>query len=62
MVERRVCSFCGHEIEPGTGKMFVKKDSTIFYFCTKKCEINMLKLKRTPAKEKWTKNYAKAKK
>ncbi|MEM2900497.1 MAG: 50S ribosomal protein L24e [Thermoplasmata archaeon] len=62
MVERRVCSFCGNEIEPGTGKMFVKKDSTIFYFCTKKCEFNMLKLKRTPAKEKWTKSYAKSKK
>ncbi|MCK5342091.1 MAG: 50S ribosomal protein L24e, partial [Candidatus Heimdallarchaeota archaeon] len=21
MVERRTCSFCGNEIEPGTGKM-----------------------------------------
>lgn len=62
MVERRVCSFCGNEIEPGTGKMYVKKDSTIFYFCTKKCETNMLKLKRTPSKERWTKSFVKAKK
>jgi len=31
MVERRTCSFCGNEIEPGTGKIFAKKDGTVFH-------------------------------
>ena len=28
MVERRKCSFCGNEIEPGTGKIYAKKDGS----------------------------------
>jgi large subunit ribosomal protein L24e len=47
------CSFCKNEIEPGTGKMFVKNDGTIFYFCSSKCEKNMLKLGRKPRKVRW---------
>ncbi len=54
-----VCSFCGREIEKGTGKMFVKNDGTILYFCSRKCEKNMLELKRDPRKYKWTKRYVK---
>ena len=38
MVEKRSCSFCGNEIEPGTGKLYVKKDGTVFYFCKNKCQ------------------------
>jgi large subunit ribosomal protein L24e len=59
MVERRICSFCGSEIEPGTGKMFVKKDSTIFHFCSNKCQKNQLVLKRSPRRTKWTKKFEK---
>jgi len=47
MVEQYTCSFCGVTLEPGTGKMFVKKDGTIFYFCSTKCENNH-KLGRVP--------------
>ncbi|MBW3002334.1 50S ribosomal protein L24e [Candidatus Woesearchaeota archaeon] len=47
------CSFCKKEIEKGTGKIFVKNDGKIFYFCSNKCDKNMLKLKRKPAKTKW---------
>ncbi|MEM3058793.1 MAG: 50S ribosomal protein L24e [Methanomassiliicoccales archaeon] len=54
MVERRICSFCGHEIEPGTGRMFVKKDGTIYMFCTSKCYKNMVFLKRVPRRTEWT--------
>jgi large subunit ribosomal protein L24e len=54
-----VCSFCGDEIEPGTGKMYVKKDGAIFYFCSSKCERNQLKLGRVPRRVKWTKRYVK---
>ncbi|RLF28248.1 MAG: 50S ribosomal protein L24e [Thermoplasmata archaeon] len=59
MVERRICSFCGNEIEPGTGKMFVRKDGTVLYFCKNKCQKNMLKLKRIPRKVRWSKHYSK---
>ena len=52
------CSFCGKEIEPGTGKIFVKSDGTILYFCSSKCEKNW-KLGRDPRKLKWTKHYKK---
>ncbi len=53
MVEQHVCSFCGIQIEPGTGKMFVKKDGTIFYFCSTKCQNNQ-KLGRVPRRVQWT--------
>jgi len=48
------CSFCGTDIEKGTGTMYVKKDSRIFWFCSTKCEKNMFKLNRLPRKIKWT--------
>lgn len=48
------CSFCGKEIEKGTGSRYVKNDGTILYFCTSKCRKNKLKLKRNPAHLKWT--------
>ena len=47
------CSFCKEELKKGTGKMFVKNDGKIFYFCSSKCDKNMLKLKRKPVKQKW---------
>jgi large subunit ribosomal protein L24e len=53
------CSFCGAEIKKGTGKMFVKDNGQILYFCSSKCEKNMLKLKRDARKIKWTKSYVK---
>ena len=58
MVEQRICSFCGEQIEPGTGRMYVKKDGTVFLFCTNKCYKNMVQLKRVPRKITWTKAYA----
>ena len=55
------CSFCGNNLEPGKGKIFVKKDGKILYFDKMKCEKNLLKLKRTPRNFKWTKAYIKQK-
>lgn len=49
------CSFCGNDIEKGTGKIYVKKDGKILHFCSRKCQKNMLKLKRKPTKLKWAK-------
>ncbi|MCK4310479.1 MAG: 50S ribosomal protein L24e [Methanomicrobia archaeon] len=57
----KICSFCGKEIEPGTGMMYVRKDGTVFTFCSSKCERNMIKLKRKPRKVKWTQTYRKEK-
>ncbi len=56
-IEKKICSFCGEEIEPGTGKVYVRKDGKLLYFCSGKCEKNMLKLRRNPRKLKWTKYY-----
>ena len=53
------CTFCKYMIEPGTGTMYVKTDGTILWFCTMKCEKNMLKLEHTPRLVKWTKAYEK---
>ncbi len=55
------CSFCGTEIERGTGKILVKKDGTLLYFCSSKCEKNLIKLGRNPVKFGWTRKYQKAK-
>ncbi len=46
------CSFCSQDLSPGTGKMFVKNDGKIFFYCSKKCERNS-NLKRMPAKVNW---------
>ena len=53
------CSFCGISIEKGTGKIFVLNTGKILNFCGSKCEKNMLKLKRTASKLKWTNFYEK---
>ncbi len=49
-----VCSFCGREIPPGTGKMYVAKTGRVFHFCSRKCEKNMLKLGRVARETRWT--------
>ncbi len=59
MVDSYVCTFCGEPIEPGTGKMYVKKDDTIFYFCSSKCQ-NNYRLGRVPRRVTWTKAGRKA--
>ncbi|MBE6489029.1 MAG: 50S ribosomal protein L24e [Methanosphaera stadtmanae] len=50
----RTCSFCGEEIPEGTGKMYVRRDGSIYFFCSSKCEKNN-KLGRIPRKVKWVK-------
>lgn len=51
------CAFCGREIEPGTGIMYVRNDGSILYFCGSKCFKNY-RLGRDPRKYKWTAKYA----
>ncbi|MBP1909059.1 50S ribosomal protein L24e [Methanolobus bombayensis] len=52
-MEQRKCSFCGEFLEPGTGKLFVKKDGSTYYFCSSKCE-NNFNLGRLPRRTVWT--------
>ncbi|MFQ6136653.1 MAG: 50S ribosomal protein L24e [Candidatus Hydrothermarchaeales archaeon] len=58
-MEVHECSFCGDKLKVGTGKMFVKRDGSVLYFCSSKCEKNMLKLRRAPHRIRWTKAKAK---
>jgi len=52
-MEQRKCSFCGATIEPGTGKLYVKKDGATFFLCSSKCQ-NNLTMGRLPRKTIWT--------
>jgi len=55
------CTFCGSNIARGTGKMYVKTDGRIFYFCSSKCEKNLIKLGRIPRKIRWTAEHRRLK-
>jgi len=61
MVEKRNCSFCGNPIEPGTGKMYIRKDGTIYTFCSNKCKKNRIDLGRVPRRTRWTVRYSELK-
>ncbi len=47
------CSFCNTDIPRGTGLLFVNKAGKSSWFCSKKCEKHVLKLKRKPQNMKW---------
>lgn len=56
-MEQRVCSFCGHALEPGTGMMFIKKDGSVYYFDRRRCERSLLDFHRLNRRTKWTRHY-----
>ncbi|HNY34017.1 MAG TPA: 50S ribosomal protein L24e, partial [Methanothrix soehngenii] len=56
-MEERKCSFCNKTIEPGTGKLYAKKDGTVFFFCSAKCENNVA-LGRVTRRIKWARKGA----
>ena len=58
MVVKRQCSFCADEIEPGTGAMFVKRDGTVYHFCSGSCRKQQLHLGRVGHRFKWTRAHA----
>ena len=49
----RHCDFCGNDIEPGTGTMFVRTDGSTIHYCSSKCE-NNAELGREPRDAEWT--------
>ena len=42
--------------------MFVQKDGKVINFCGRKCEKNLLHLKRKPRQTRWTEEFHKIKK
>lgn len=48
------CSFCNTTPPRGTGKYFVRKNGKVLFFCSTKCERNLLKLGRVGRELKWT--------
>jgi len=55
------CTFCGNTLVPGTGKLFVKNDGKLIYYCSRKCEQHATKLKRQARYTKWTRTARKEK-
>jgi len=47
------CSFCKQNYEFPRGLTLILNDGNIMYFCTKKCRLNALKLKRDNKKVNW---------
>ena len=58
MVVKHQCSFCAGEIEPGTGRMYVKRDGTVFNFCSSSCRKQQIDLGRVGHRLKWTRAHA----
>ena len=52
------CTFCEKTFN-AKGKMHVKSNGKLFYFCSSKCEKNMLGLGRKPAKIEWASKKSK---
>ncbi|NIM44639.1 MAG: 50S ribosomal protein L24e [Nitrososphaeria archaeon] len=59
MVITFTCTFCGHEMPPGTSTIYVKNDGTVYRFCSRRCRVNTLRYRRDPRKFKWTTKYVK---
>ena len=53
MPQTRECDYCGADIEPGTGTMFVRTDGTVIHYCSSKCE-NNADLGSEPRDLEWT--------
>ena len=53
MPSTRECDFCGDDIEPGTGTMFVAVNGAVTHFCSSKCEKNA-DLGRESRDHEWT--------
>lgn len=59
MVKMQKCSFCGRDVEPGTGMMFIRNDGRVYWFCSSKCRKSLVEMRRDPRKFKWTLKWKK---
>ena len=53
------CLFCDKSISTGRGILVAQPNGKTFNFCSHKCEVNMLKLKRDPRKVDWVRKAKK---
>ena len=53
MPKFRTCSFCGRDIEPGTGLMYVLRNGQVLWYCSSKCFKSHVKLGRKSSKQAW---------
>ncbi len=53
MPQNRTCDYCGDDVEPGTGTMFVHTNGSVVHYCSAKCEKNA-DLGREPRDLEWT--------
>jgi large subunit ribosomal protein L24e len=51
------CSFCGREEHESKGVNVIHNDGNVSYFCSKKCRMNALKLKRDKRKIRWSEAF-----
>lgn len=58
-VQVHKCAFCGRDIPPGHGLMYVRNNGSVLWFCSSKCRKNMMELHRDPRKLKWTTKHKK---
>lgn len=49
------CSFCGDDIERGTGVVHVQSNGATLNFCSSKCRKNVLNLGRKTRDTEWAK-------
>jgi len=54
------CTFCGNEIERGTGFIFVEKVGKAHNYCSSKCFRNV-QLGRKPKNARWTQEFRRLK-
>jgi large subunit ribosomal protein L24e len=57
MVKTQICSYCGEQIPPGEGLMYVRTNGEIFHFCSKKCRKLQIVFKKPARKVRWTKFF-----
>ncbi len=58
MVVKRQCAFCAGEIEPGRGLMYVKRDGSVFYFCSGTCRKHQVTYHRVGHRLRWTRAHS----
>lgn len=51
------CVFCGYESPSVYGIHLIQNDGVVSYFCSSKCRVNALHLKRDKRRLKWTTSF-----
>ncbi len=51
------CIFCGKDENYFKGLHLITNDGRVDYYCSSKCRLNALKLKRDKRKVKWTEAF-----